>query len=109
MRDSQTAPTERELDNDSGIAFYTGLARETGGPVFEIACGTGRVTIPIARLGLPVTGLEIDPHTLDRARLRGAGLPVRWIEGDGRPFDLGERLQLIFLTGECLPAIPDER
>jgi hypothetical protein len=39
-----------EDDSDTGVAFYTSLAQETGGPVLEIACGTGRVGIPIARL-----------------------------------------------------------
>ena len=34
--------------SDTGVAFYAALAQETGGPVFEIACGTGRVSIPIA-------------------------------------------------------------
>ncbi|MAU00479.1 MAG: methyltransferase type 12 [Anaerolineaceae bacterium] len=33
--------------SDTGIAFYTALAQETGGPVLEIACGTGRISIPI--------------------------------------------------------------
>ena len=41
-----------EDDSDTGVAFYTALAQETGGPVLEIACGTGRVSIPIARLGI---------------------------------------------------------
>jgi 2-polyprenyl-3-methyl-5-hydroxy-6-metoxy-1,4-benzoquinol methylase len=32
--------------------------RESGGPVLEIACGTGRVAIPIARQAFAVTGLD---------------------------------------------------
>ena len=52
---------DREDSSDTGVAFYTALARETGGPVLELACGTGRVSIPIARLGLAVTGLDIVP------------------------------------------------
>ena len=47
--------------SDTGVAFYTALAQETGGPVLELACGTGRVSIPIARLGFAVTGLDIVP------------------------------------------------
>src|SRR3954454_22535703 len=56
------------LENDDGVAFYTALAEETGGPVLEIACGTGRVPIPIALHGLDVTGLDVVPQMLDQAR-----------------------------------------
>ncbi len=89
------------LENDDGIAFYTDLAQETGGPVLEIACGTGRVTIPIARLGLDVTGLDVVPQMLDRACRKSAGLPVRWVEADGRDFNLGQQFRFIFLTGNA--------
>jgi len=40
---------DRQDTSDTGVAFYASLAQETGGPVLEIACGTGRVAIPIAR------------------------------------------------------------
>jgi SAM-dependent methyltransferase len=89
------------LENDAGVAFYTALAQETGGSVLEIACGTGRVSIPIARLGFAVTGLDLAPGMLEEARRKSAGLPVRWVEADGRAFDLGERFRLIFLTGNA--------
>jgi SAM-dependent methyltransferase len=90
--------------DDAGVAFYSGLALETGGPVLEIACGTGRVSIPIARLGLDVTGLDIVPGMLELARRKSAGLPARWVEGDARSFDLGERFRLVFLTGNAFQA-----
>jgi SAM-dependent methyltransferase len=93
-----------EQRTNKGIAFYSALAQETGGPVLEIACGTGRVSIPIARLGLDVTGLDIVPGMLDHARAKSAGLPTRWIEGDARAFDLGEQFRLIFLTGNAFQA-----
>jgi SAM-dependent methyltransferase len=90
--------------SDTGVAFYRALAQEAGGPVLEIACGTGRVSIPIAQLGLPVTGLDIVPGMLERARSKSVGLPARWLEGDARTFDLGERFRLIFLTGNAFQA-----
>jgi SAM-dependent methyltransferase len=93
-----------EDSSDTGVAFYSSLAQETGGPVLEIACGTGRVSIPIAQMGLAVTGLDIVPGMLDRARSKSAGLPVRWIEGDARSFDLGEQFRLVFLTGNAFQA-----
>ncbi|MEZ4503689.1 MAG: class I SAM-dependent methyltransferase [Dehalococcoidia bacterium] len=90
--------------SETGVEFYASLARETGGPVLEVACGTGRVAIPIARLGIPVVGLDVVPGMLERARVKSAGLPTRWVEGDARSFDLDERFRLVFLTGNAFQA-----
>jgi SAM-dependent methyltransferase len=98
---------DRQYSSDTGVAFYSALAWEAGGPVLEIACGTGRVAIPIARQGFAVTGLDVVPAMLDRARFKAeaAGLSVRWVEGDARRFDLdSERFRLIFLTGNAFQA-----
>jgi hypothetical protein len=35
------------------IPFFLKHARQAGGPVLEVACGTGRITLPIARAGIP--------------------------------------------------------
>jgi SAM-dependent methyltransferase len=91
-------------NTDTGVAFYTALARETGDPVLELACGTGRVSIPIARQGFAVTGVDLVPGMLERARRKSAGLPTRWVEGDARTFDLGAQFRLIFLTGNAFQA-----
>ncbi len=88
-------------ENNTGVAFYTALAQETGGPVLELACGTGRVCIPIARLGFAVTGLDIVPGMLEQARRKSRELAIRWVEGDARAFNLGEQFRLIFLTGNA--------
>ncbi len=95
---------DKEDTSDTGIAFYSALAQEAGGSVLEIACGTGRVTIPIARLGFATTGLDIVPGMLNQARRKSHGLPVRWIEGDARTFELHEQFHLIFLTGNAFQA-----
>lgn len=80
------------------------LAQETDGPVLEIACDTGRVTIPIVRQGFPVTGRDIVPGMLERARRKSAGLPIRWVEGDARTFNPDQQFRLIFLTGNAFQA-----
>ncbi len=101
---SDPANCDMEDASDTGIAFYTTLAQEIGDPVLEIACGTGRVSIPIARLGFSVTGLDIVTGMIERARNKSVGLPAHWIVGDARTFDLGEQFRLIFLTGNAFQA-----
>lgn len=101
---SDPANYDMEDASDTGILFYTALAQEAGSPVLEIACGTGRVSIPIARLGFSVTGLDIVSGMIARARSKSVGLPTRWIVDDARTFDLGEQFRLIFLTGNSFQA-----
>ena len=55
-----------------------------GALVLDVACGTGNVTIPLARLGAITTGVDIAPNLLVQARERAAaeGLEIRFDEGD---------------------------
>jgi SAM-dependent methyltransferase len=62
------------------------------------------VTIPIAQLGVAVTGLDIVPGMLEQARSKSRALPIQWVEGDARRFDLGNHFRLIFLTGNAFQA-----
>ncbi len=43
---------------DADLDFYVGLAREAQPPVLELAAGTGRVSLPIARAGVPIVGVD---------------------------------------------------
>jgi SAM-dependent methyltransferase len=81
------------------IPFYLKQAREIGGEVLELACGTGRITIPLAEAGVRITGLDLEEGMLRLARSKAAekGVKVDWIRGDCRALDLGRRFDLIFL------------
>jgi SAM-dependent methyltransferase len=79
--------------------FYLSLAQQLGGPVLELGCGTGRVTIPLARQGITMTGLDIVPEMLARARRKAGDLPIEWIEEDVRDFHLGKQFNLICAPG----------
>jgi SAM-dependent methyltransferase len=57
-----------DLAEDPGdIDLYLALASRTGGPVLEIAGGSGRVALPLAAAGFSVTVVDIDPAMLVRA------------------------------------------
>jgi len=93
------------------IAFWVDLARQTGGEALELACGTGRVLIPLARAGLRVTGLDISPNMLAVARRKLSGEPhevaerVNLAEGDMRQFDLGRTFGLVFIAFRSFQAL----
>jgi SAM-dependent methyltransferase len=83
------------------VEFFVELAKEAHGaglPVLELACGTGRVAIPIAREGVRVVGLDVTPAMLDRAREKSANFAnVCWVEGDMRSFALEDRFGLVYI------------
>jgi len=47
--------TKQDLQD---LQFYVDMAKTKGGPVLELACGTGRVLLPIAREGIPIHGVD---------------------------------------------------
>jgi SAM-dependent methyltransferase len=46
------------------IAFYKKYAQQKGSPILELACGTGRILIPIAQTGIECYGLDMSPEML---------------------------------------------
>ena len=50
------------------VGFYVREAVASGGPVVELAVGTGRIAIPIAVAGIPVIGVDQSPGMLEVAR-----------------------------------------
>jgi SAM-dependent methyltransferase len=78
------------------VQWYVSLAREAAEPIVELAVGTGRVAVSIAReTGKRVIGLDRSPAMLAIARERGAGLPLELREGDMRDLALPEPVALI--------------
>ena len=57
-----------DLAEDAGddIALYLALAERTGGPILELAAGTGRIVRPLAAAGYRVTALDVDRSMLER-------------------------------------------
>jgi SAM-dependent methyltransferase len=71
-----------DLVEDPGdLELYLALARRTGDPIVELAAGSGRLCVPLAKAGHRVTALDIDPAMLNRARsaatLAGAAVADR--------------------------------
>lgn len=94
------------------MEWFAGLARRTGGPILELGCGTGRITVPIAQDGLQVVGLDRSAAMLERAerRARRADVEVRWVEGDMRACSFDETFALIFIGfNSFLMLKPDDR
>src|SRR4051812_46751912 len=91
------------------VPFYVGLARDADGPLVELAVGTGRVAIPVARAtGRHVIGIDSSPAMLARARARAVeeGVELDLREGDVRELEIEEPAGLIYCPGRSLLHLP---
>lgn len=86
------------------VPFYLDVARQQAGPVLELACGTGQLTIPIASSGLRTVGLDQSYAMLKVARTRAsaAGAAATFIQGDMREFALNGHFALVFVGRNSL-------
>jgi SAM-dependent methyltransferase len=91
------------------VPFYVELARESEGPLVELAVGNGRVAIPVAReTGRRVLGIDRSPAMLAQARERAAaaGVELELREGDMRDLELDEPAGLIYVPFRSLGHLP---
>ena len=97
-------------DYDIDVPLYLDFARRTGGPILELACGSGRLMAPLLELGEEVVGIDSSAPMLERARQflangggskggagKGGGALLRRAtvqQADVRHFRLKRRFQL---------------
>jgi len=89
------------------IPFWIGQAVKSGGPVLELACGSGRITVPLAKAGIAITGLDIAEDMLERAKKKAEAekAVIEFIRADGRNFDIGKRFRLVIVPFNSLQFI----
>ena len=86
------------------VDFYRRQAARYGEPILELACGSGRLTVPLANEGVNITGMDISEEILHLAKRKAseAQVNIRFIQGDMRSFELGEKFKLIFIPAQSL-------
>ena len=92
-----------DIEYDAWVEFILDYLRAEGvspSRVLDLACGTGGSTAPFLTRGIPVTGLDGSPEMLDVAMRRVPG--ARFVHGDLRTFELGERFDLVTCVFDSL-------
>jgi SAM-dependent methyltransferase len=90
------------------IPFYLKAARDFGSPLLELACGTARLAIPLARAGLIITGLDLSPEMLAIAQQKldhespEVRARLRLVHDDMCHFCLDEQFGLAFIPQSSL-------
>jgi ubiquinone/menaquinone biosynthesis C-methylase UbiE len=95
------------------VDFWRRLAARAPGRVLELGCGTGRVTIPVARAGARIVGIDRSSAMLARAATRSARVRARvsWLRGDIRflPFRASARFDLVMAPYGILQSLVSDR
>ncbi|MEM6786263.1 MAG: class I SAM-dependent methyltransferase [Myxococcota bacterium] len=117
MRETTAAPdwfyAALHRGHPGDVAFYLAQCRGAK-EALELGVGYGRIALALAREGVEVTGLELDPALLAQARRAAAGSPpevrsrLSMLGGDMRRFDLGRRFARVFLPYSGLFCLLDD-
>jgi SAM-dependent methyltransferase len=97
---------------DDAAEFVNRLNLRRGMRVLDVACGTGNQSLPAARAGAVVTGIDIAPNLIEQARSRAAeeNLPIRFDEGDAEnlPYQSADFDAVISMFGAMFAPRPDK-
>ncbi len=86
------------------LPYWQRLCVRYGGPVLELACGSGRLTISLADEGLDIEGLDLSPamFALAREKSDARGLKLLWHLGDMTDFLVDRKFSFIFLPNNSV-------
>ncbi len=91
--------------------FFPTLGIKPGERVLDVGCGAGQLTLPAARAGAVVTGVDIAVNLLEQARARAQaeGLKIRFDEGDAEalPYDAAAFDLVFSFIGAMFAPRPD--
>lgn len=92
-----------ELYNEylQDLAYILECAKKVKEPIIELACGTGRLTIPMAKQGFKMYGVDIHNGMLNLAKQKAAeeNLEIQFLQQDCTKLNLPTKSPLIFMTG----------
>lgn len=86
--------------NLADLEFYKRwLPQNKDSKILELCCGTGRLTLPIAKDGYNISGVDNTTSMLEQAKVKASkeGLEIEFIEADIRTLDLPKKYDLIFI------------
>jgi len=88
---------ERKSTDDEVAFLIDKLELTKGTRVLDLACGRGRISIPLARHGCRVTGVDLSPNSLELARRDAAagGVMLELIESDMRKIDFDPEFDVV--------------
>lgn len=95
---------------EEAAAAMEALGLKPAAHVLDLACGWGRHSLALARLGFRVTAIDLSTTLLSGAvtRSREAGLPIEWIRGDIRALPFGRQFDAVLCLFSSLGYFPSD-
>lgn len=89
------------------VEFLLGVLKGQGVPrgarILEIACGGGRIAVPLAQAGYDVTGFDRDAHMLLNCYRKARGIPnLRCFQMEAEAGDWGKDFDIVVFAGNLL-------
>jgi ubiquinone/menaquinone biosynthesis C-methylase UbiE len=105
FQDPQSYDIEEEMISgpDVDFALVEELSHTKGGPLLDLACGTGRIALRLAEQGYQVTGVDINAAMIGWGRHKASqrDISMEWVIADARSFKLQKRFSLIYMLGNA--------
>ncbi|SDM89613.1 Methyltransferase domain-containing protein [Psychrobacillus sp. OK028] len=97
-------PVSYDIENDAytgELDLLTEWAIKQGGPIIDLACGTGRMTIPLAQKGFNLIGVDIHAGMLELAKKKAdeANIQIVWLEQDCTELQIELKSPFIYMVG----------
>ena len=107
--DSEAEFFDAVFDSVEDLEMIRFLAKQTGGPILDVMSGTGRVSIPLARDGYEVWGVDANASMIQHAQAKAdqedssVRSRLHFVSGDARSFSLGRTFPLALIPGGSIP------
>lgn len=100
-------PISYDIENNAYLGelpFLMEWVSKKGGPIVDLACGTGRMTIPLASKGFKLIGVDLHAGMLEQAKKKAQelDLQIEWVEQDCTQLDLKCKSPLIYMVGNSI-------
>jgi len=94
---------DQKVTETEDIDFLLSVVGKQPKKILEIACGSGRILVPLAKAGHTVTGIDADTFMLDKIQTKATGLEnIKWHAADAIHDDWGSGFDVVVLAGNIL-------
>ena len=94
---------DQKVTGTKDVDFLISVIGNQPKQILEVCCGSGRILVPLAKVGHIVSGLDADEYVLEKIAAKAEGLEnIQWKSADAVHSDWGENFDVVVLAGNIL-------